>query len=946
MKLRLLGSFGASENGEELDLGGRKPRALLAFIAANYPAPVPVDRCIQAVWGDEADSGSKRSLQTYVSSLRSAIDPNRLGRLEGSNDAYRLVLFDGDTIDLEEFRRLASPAASSEASRAVVERLTSALQMWTDSPLGDLSYDDWAQPLMRQWSDERLTAAMAWADAHIQAGTPGESVGMLERLSGLHPLHEGLVSRLMTALYQTGRQSEALEAFRELTHRLGEELGLDPSPELLDLEERILLHDQSLQIAKPTPTNLDMDGEIIGREQEIATLMRLIDSTRLLTITGAGGSGKTTAARRVAQDCMSVFTDGVWWIGLAGLSDAHLIPHEMLGAMRLPAPVGVPALDSLIAHLTHQKTFLVLDNCEHLADGVADVISKILRSTTETSVLATSREQLSIAGEVSWRLPTLTAPGDASAEGVLASAAGQLFAVRARTADPNFAVTDENAPRVASICRRLDGLPLAIELAAARLSSMGLGELEGRLEDRFLLLTGGDSGDAPHQRTLRGTVEWSYDLLGDEEQRLYRQLSVFRGGFDLGVVEAVFESPDPVRPLDSLLTQSLIVADASSMPTRYSMLETIREHGRELLTVSGELEEALTKHLSTMASLVSEGARHLEGPDQQAWMTRFRRETDNLRAAMAFAVDADPVTGAAIASGLGRFWWAHAMERDPTTLEDATSFLEEGRAWSTAMLEEAGESLPVKLHARLLTSLGGLLEIRLGLLSDAIGHLDEAIELWSEIGDPRNQGWAVFYRGCAGWDMTSIDETVAAFEQACSLHEKAGDPFGLGFSQLMRGFAYAVREEFDLAAKDFTEFSEVAEKVRNPNMIAHADDAYACLAVLTGSRSDEDRARVAASIRRFRRISNYACLAHGIHNAAAWLAAEDKLEESARCLGIVQTLRDRLTMVLPPYEDRTFVVDGAGLSQLDQRLRHREFELGRAMEPEDGIEWVLAKFAT
>lgn len=941
MDIRLLDGFSAHEDGVELDLGGRKPRTLLALLAAAAPTTVPVDRCIQAIWGEDAPSGAKRSLQTYVSSLRAAIDPNRTGKLAGTDDGYRLVLGEGDACDLDRFRDGLSKAGAMPDPTERAAGIKEALNLWGD-PLGDLAYDDWAQPHIREWNAERLAAIEEWVDAHVAAGTPGEVIADLERFTVDYPLNEDLTARLMVTLYQTGRQTDALERYRALRERMGEDLGVEPSPELQGLEERILLHDATLTPQRPTPTNLPAATRpTIERDTELETLDRLLETTRLLTITGSGGTGKTTTAQSLGARRLHDHPDGVWWVGLAGFTDASVIPNEILGSMRLAAPIGVPVVDTLLTHLANSKTLIVFDNCEHLIHEVGDLIERILRRCPDVRVVATSREQLSLAGEVSWRLPPLALPPpDGGGAATETAQALRLFALRASEANPDFRITDDNVDRVASICRRLDGLPLAIELAAARLSTMGLGELEGRLDDRMTELDAGQEGE-PHQRTLGGTVQWSYDLLTSEEREVYRSLAVFRGGFDVGAVEAVSGSADAVRVLDSLVTQSLVSVDHTRTPVRYRMLEPIRQHAWNLADRHGELGPFRRAHLDWVASLASEGARHLEGPDQQAWVARFRLESDNLRAALALAEETDPVTGAAVAAGLARFWWLHAMERDPSTLDDATSFLEEGQGWATRLLVAAGDDLPPKVRARLLTALGGLLEIRTGRLAEAIEHLDAARETWRTLGDQRNEGWAQFYRGCAAWGSESAPERIDSFDLACRLHDEAEDRFGLGFAKLMRGFAYACAGDFDPAAADFGSFMELAESVRNPNMLAHAEDAVACLAVMADRRTEEDKARIVRALQRFRRLSNNACIAHGIHTGAAWLAADGQLEQAARCLGIVQAIRDRLSMVIPPYEDRTFIVEAAGLADLEAERRAAAFLEGRSMEPADGIEWVL-----
>ncbi len=692
-----------------------------------------------------------------------------------------------------------------------------------------------------------------------------------------------------------------------------------------------------------TPTNLPAALKpLLGREAELAELRSGLDEARLLTVTGAGGAGKTTLAVEAARRRMEAHPGGVWFFELASLTDGARVATEMLGTMRRPAPAGRDPEDVVVGTLATQQALLLIDNCEHLVEDVGRLVAKILRAAPRVKVLATSREPLGVGGERVWRIPTMGVPEETSAAAVRASDAGALFVTRAGAADASFALTDDNAATVATICRRLDGLPLAIELAAARLRSMSLGDIDGRLEDRFSLLRGGDRDEVPHHQTLRGTVAWSYDLLAPEEQRLYRCLSVFAGGFDLDAAESVEgDDPEVLDRLDHLVAQSLVIADGNGS-TRYRMLETIREFAAQALADEGEHEAAARAHLDWVLALVKQGARQLEGRNQVTWLRRFRTEIDNIRVALAWAIGQDPVTGAAIVAALTRFFWMYAAEGDTTAMRDSTSFLQEGYDWATAMLEAGGDVLPETLRARLQMGTGGLLCVRLGRYEEALGLLRAAAEVFERADDRRNLGWASFYQGVAGFGMVPTDVSLSAFRRAMDLHTEAEDPIGSALAELLYGLVMG-KEDLGQARPHLERFADVAAAVGAPTLTAHAADALALADALRGPVDESARAGAAESLLTFRTIDNYACLCHALGGAAAVLARTGDYEGAARALGIADATRDRLSMVLAPYEEvEPYVRRVAGAAAQDPSWDSAIAE-GRTFDPDEGIDWVVRR---
>lgn len=691
------------------------------------------------------------------------------------------------------------------------------------------------------------------------------------------------------------------------------------------------------------PTNLPAVSEhLIGRADELEALKKVFEHSRLVTITGAGGVGKTTLAVEVARSMVGSFKSGVWLLELAPLSDGRLIAGELLGAMRRAAPADREPDEVLFEVLSSQRALLLLDNSEHLIEDVAGLVDRVLRNAPNVSVLTTSREPLGLRPEHVWTIPTMSLPEADDLDAVSASDAGALFMARATEADHQVAFDDSNAHVVAEICRRLDGLPLAIELAAARLRSMGLDELNDRLDDRFKLLRKTERDAMPHHQRLRDTVAWSYDLLKPEQKMLYRRLSIFTGGFDLEAAEAIGGGDVEVLDgLDQLVGQSLIEVERGPS-TRYRMLQTIREFGEELLVESSEYERIAASHLAWVASFTKDGARGIEGKDQLKWLARFRSEIDNIRQALGWAVGNDPVIGAKVVSSLSRFFWMYAAEGDSALMSDSTSFLREGYEWSVEMLNSAGDDLSDNLVGRLQLAIGGLLCVRLGRYEEALQRLEEAATIFGALGDERNLGWSAFYRSIAGFGLVDLDESIALMEEALSRHKSAGDQVGAATSLLVLGTFRSVRSAGSGRAQ-IEQFAAGVEDSGSLFAIAHANDALAFDDVLIDRVTDDTKERVAKALELFRRANNYACLCHAVGTAAGVLVRFQDFEGAARALGLTETIRDRLSMASAPYERRDpYVMDIRGDYGAEGDWAAAQTE-GQTLEPDEGIDWVITR---
>jgi predicted ATPase/class 3 adenylate cyclase len=534
-----------------------------------------------------------------------------------------------------------------------------------------------------------------------------------------------------------------------------------------------------LGVLDALPNNLPLQvTSFIGREKELAEVKRLLETTRLLTLTGAGGVGKTRLALHAAAEALPRFTEGVWLAELAALADPALVPQAVATAVGIREEPGRSLLATLSEALRPKHLLLVLDNCEHLVEACARLADSLLRTCPQLQVLATSREPLGIAGEAPWRVPSLglldaqdgrplpPTPQVAQVEAV------RLFVERAVSAQPGFALTDQNARAVAQICQRLDGIPLALELAAARVRVVPVEQLLGRLSDRFRLLTGGSRTALARHQTLRATVDWSYDLLSPDERRLFNRLSVFAGGFTLEAAEAVCSGEDValegvLELLTHLVDKSLVVVEGAPDGTaRYRLLDTLRQYGWQRLVDSRESEAIRRAHAGCYLALAEEAEPELTGAGQQAWLERLERDHDNLRVALVWAVEREEAeTGLRLGGALGRFWMVRG-------------YLSEGRQRLAAGLALAGASGRTAVRARALDMAGWLASPQ-GDYPAARALLQESLAICQELGHKRGTAFALYGLGLAAWNQGDYGAARALYEESLAICQELGDKQGI-----------------------------------------------------------------------------------------------------------------------------------------------------------------------
>ena len=582
-----------TRDGRPLELGGAQPKLLLALLALEPGWVVGVERLVDAIWGERLPAEPVNALQVIVSRLRRVLAPDQV--VVSKPPGYLLAV-DPERVDAVRFERLTAEAdAAAGRPERVAGLLRAALGLWRGEALADFPGVPAARAAATRLEELRLAAVEGRIEADLALGRSARVVGELQALVEREPLRERLHAQLMRALYAAGRQADALAAYRRACAALAERAGLDPSPELRRLERAILAQDPALappaaqgpafpgstadgpgtpdpatsgpSAAAPAPSsNLRAPpSSFVGREDEIARLRALLGRGRLVTLTGPGGAGKTRLAVELATRLVAeggAGRDGAWLADLAPLPDAALLPGAVLDAVNpgeelarlAPSPgargaTNAGAAGRLLRALADRRLLLILDNCEHLAEAVARLTEAILAACPGVRILATSREALRVPGELRLSVPALPVPPEGLDDParLLGYGAVRLFAEPARAVDPGFAADaaelDRVTPTVAEICRRLDGLPLAIELAAARVNALPVQELSSRLHDRFRLLTTGARTAPPRHRTLRAVVDWSWELLLPAEQAALRRLVVFTGGCTLAAAERVCGGP-------------------------------------------------------------------------------------------------------------------------------------------------------------------------------------------------------------------------------------------------------------------------------------------------------------------------------------------------------------------------------------------------------------------
>ncbi|MEV5106815.1 BTAD domain-containing putative transcriptional regulator [Streptomyces massasporeus] len=695
-EFRVLGPLEVLRDGRPVRIDAAKVRLLLAALLAEANQVVTVETLVNRLWGENPPGRARNTLQNYVLRLRRALGCPAGGAPVFTRPHGYVIHTAPDALDLHRFTALVRQGRTALAEGAAARAaplLSEALGLWRGDPLSDLPAH-LVRGVVAAMNEQRLDALESRIDADLALGRAADVLPELRGLIGEYPLREHFWAQRMLALFHCGRQGEALESYREVTALLADELGVAPGAGLRQVHQRLLAAAPDLigvQAVRATPPS--RDGELpvemttfVGREEQVAQVRRLLGTARLVTLTGVGGVGKTRLALRAAAEAAPSFADGVRLADLAPLSDADLLDRAVSEALGLRDQSARPVADAVADHLRDRRLLLVLDNCEHVVEHVAGLVLRLAGTAPGLRVLATSRQRLGTPGEHVLTVPPLTLPtvegtaggtparrkpgveasGDdgtmaAAAPGVpastdtddplLRSEAVRLLLDRAAGSAPAFRLTTRNRRAVAQLCLRLDGIPLAVELAAVRLSAMTAEEILERLDDRFRLLSlPRPRTSARGHHTLRGIVDWSYDLCTEGERLLWNRLSVFSGGFDLEAAETVCAGEGVLREdvldlLAGLVDKSIVAVNSSGDRARYSLLETIRQYGRQRLQEEGGTTRVRVRHSEFYRTTAVRAGQAWCGPGEVDWLVRLRTDLPNLRTALDYCASRPELTG-------------------------------------------------------------------------------------------------------------------------------------------------------------------------------------------------------------------------------------------------------------------------------------------------------------
>jgi predicted ATPase/DNA-binding SARP family transcriptional activator/DNA-binding CsgD family transcriptional regulator len=975
-----VGSRNVDQNAWRL----KKAASLVKLLALAPGHRLHREQAMNLLWPDSNRSAAANSLHKALHAARRTFDLDAGSRYLVSVEDLLVLCPNSDLwVDVEAFEEAA--AAARRAKEPAAYRV--AVELYAGTLLPEDRYEEWAENRREELQRSFLSLLVELAGIHEQRGEYGPAVEILRRAIAEDPILEEAHAGLMRLYALSGRRRDALQQYERLREVLSRELFAE-----LDATTRQFREDIAAGRFPPVQRANLPQGELpeagkhnlparrtsfVGREREIVEIKRSLAMTRLLTLTGVGGSGKTRLAVEVARDLVGAFPDGVWLVELAPLSDPDLVSQAIAQTLGVRESPGQPLIDTVVEALRPKNMLLILDNCEHLVEAAARVVDTLLAGCPKVRILAASREALSVVGEVGWPVPAFPVPDLESSFTVAeleSFESARLFAERASEKRPGFALVPENVQPIAEICRRLEGMPLAIELAAARVRALSVGELSERLADSLKVLTGGARTQTPRQRSLKGTLDWSHDLLSGAERVLFRRLSVFAGGWTLEASEAVgsgedVEEGEILDLLSGLVDKSLVAAEPTAGGgVRYRMLEPVRQYALEKLRQDGEVEEVRRRHAAFFLALAEDAEPQLRGPEDVGWLERLEVEHDNIRATLTWSIEhSEGEIGLRLAAALWRFWdtkghngegrgWlVETLAMDGRTPVPVRAKALEGLGWMAYFQGDmaqaaaaAEEGLELGVRAEIGDNLASTLRIILGFTAEMQGDFERATELHEEAlalsreaADRRAIADSLLGLGGV-WSMRGDSKrAIELFEEGIVVAREAGDAVILAGLLLSLGYELLLAGDYDRGEALNEEAAALYLERGYKSGLEFALDNLGWAALLRGDRQ-EAKVKYRESLVLCQEVGDQLITVESLDGLACVSVAEGQTIRAAKLFGAAQALRETVSRRLEPREralrEPHLVV---ARSRLDEATWEAAWAEGRAMSMEQAIEYAL-----
>lgn len=925
---RVLGNIEVtSTSNKAVRFSSRTCLALLAFLAIQRQREFSNEYLQSIFWPDSEGDKAAQNLRRAIADLRKVLEQNlHLGCVIETRKGH-VSLNKGRIItDVEHFLDRTQIGAD-------VEELAEAVQLYAGPLLPTLD-EGWVVGHRMEVEERYGQSVYRLCGLLVEGGKAKQAINVGRAAVVAAPNREDVHIALIHAYGAAGMRVEALRQYEELERILDDTWGEIPSPEARRALESAF---ETVQAGKHNfPSQVT---SFIGREKEIKDVLALLAKTRLLTLTGSGGCGKTRLTVEVAGKVLEINRDGAWFVEFASLTDPDLVPQTVAAVLGVTEQPGRPVKESLLRSLKTKKLVLVLDNCEHLLQACSELVTDILRECPGVRLLASSREGLRVAGETIYRVPSLSLPDPElpqTPESLVQFESVRLFVERAASVQTAFALTEHNAHALASVCHRLDGIPLAIELASARVGSMTVEELDERLDERFALLTGGSRTALPRQQTLRSLIDWSYDLLSGAEKALFCRLAVFSGGWTLASAEEVSAGGqarkyEVLDLLTSLCDKNLVVADQVEGHTRYRILETIRQYALDRLLESGEDEACRNRHFEHFLTLAEEAERHLTGPDQQQWLKRLGVEYDNFRAGFEWCsrVGGNHGAGLRLAGALVRLWRSRGH-------------ITEGLARLTGLLaEDQGDQITI-VRAKALVAAGDLARLQCDF-AGVRKLTGQALVIYRRFDDRIGIAISLASLGIAAFEQCDYVSARAFHEESLTVGRELGDQVRIAAALGNLGCVARAQGDYLFARELHEECLEVSREIGNLF-------GAACATVNLGFDS-RDQGDYSTALSRFSEglailqvLRDRVLIGDSLLGVASVEATLSRPHRAARLWGAAEQLREAVGIELTPHElaEVEPQVTAARSAMGDDGAFDRAWRAGTAMSMDEAIELAMA----